>query len=191
MSAFEFAFTLFGLVLGLALTAVLAGFVGVLKARTSTPGVTLPVRIGWLTPVLAAVVVSDLITFWLAAWGVRESVVVTEPALLFGAAVTSIYFVTASLIFPDNPEKWPDLDLWFDLHKGQIGFGIVAANIGFSIADVVGRQLTWTSIPLVQYTYLLLMLSLTITRRRWQSLTVLLLLLAIVVWSVLGLPAIF
>lgn len=188
MSAFEFAFTLFGLVLGLALTAVLAGFVGVLKARTSTPRETLPVRFGWLTPLLAAVVVVDLITFWIASWNVRENIVVTTPVLLFGTALTSIYFVTASLIFPDNPEKWPDLDVWFDSHKRQISAGIVVANIGFSVVTMIGTQAPWTAVPVMQYAYILLMLSLTMTRRRWQSLTVLILLSALLVWPLVGLP---
>ena len=125
MSAFEFAFTLFGLILGLALTAVLAGFVSVLKARSSAPGEAVAIRVGWLTPLVALVVIFDLITFWLAAWNLRENVVVTLPLLLFGAALTSIYFVTASLVFPDHPERWADLDQWFDAHKAQIAAGIV------------------------------------------------------------------
>lgn len=79
MSAFEFSFTLFGLVLGLALTAVPAGFVSVLKARSSVPGEAVVIRVGWLTPLMALVVTFDLITFWLATWKLRDNIDVTLP----------------------------------------------------------------------------------------------------------------
>jgi len=47
MSTFEFAFTLFALVLGLALTEVLGGFVRVLKARTESASTDVRIRLGW------------------------------------------------------------------------------------------------------------------------------------------------
>jgi hypothetical protein len=188
MSAFEFAFTLFGLVLGLALTAVLAGLVSVLKARSSAPGEAVAIRIGWLTPLMALVVIFDLITFWLGAWNLREEVVVTLPLLVFGAVLTGIYFVAASLVFPEHPERWPDLDQWFQAHKAQIAAGIVIANIGFTLSHILGGLRAWTDTPLMQYAYVLLMLSLTVTRRPWQSLTVLVLISSVAAWSSLGLP---
>lgn len=190
MSAFEFGFTLFGLVLGLALTAVLAGFAGVLKARSSLPDEQTTIRFGWLTPMLALIVVVDLITFWLSAWGLREVVQINLPVLIVGAALTSIYFVTASLIFPDQPALWPDLDEWFDRHKGQIGGGIAVANIGFSITPIMLGKGSWGAIPIMQYAYIVLVASLRVTRHRWQSLTILIGLLLLIFWSVAGLPII-
>ena len=45
MTAFDFAFTLFGLVIGLAFAEVLKGGVGVLKARSASPGSELRIRV--------------------------------------------------------------------------------------------------------------------------------------------------
>jgi hypothetical protein len=175
-------------VLGLALAAALAGFVGVLKARSSAPNESQAIRIGWLTPMMAAIVVIDLITFWLGAWDLRELVTVTLPTLLFGAGVTSVYFVTASLLFPDSPELWPDLDVWFERHKAQIAGGIVLANVGFTLSYILSGFGTWGSIPIFQFAYVLLMTTLMVTRRRWQSLVVLALILAQLFWGTSGLP---
>ncbi|HEY6817545.1 MAG TPA: hypothetical protein VI168_18565 [Croceibacterium sp.] len=166
MSAFEFAFTLFGLVLGLAMAEVLAGFVRVLKARSKAPGESAPIRIGWLTPAIGAIVLVDLITSWLLAWDAREVIPINLLSLIGGTVVTALYFVAASLVWPDEPANWPDLDVWFDRHKGQIGGAIVAANVGFSTIDA----LTGTNgVPLWQFLYIGCAAALIFTRRRWQS----------------------
>ncbi len=177
MSAFEFAFSLFGLVLGLAMAEVLAGFVRVLKARTRSPN--LPqvaadgeaagertIRIGWLTPVLGLLVTVDLVSTWMVAWMARDEIAISFPALLVGTAATAIYFVAASLVWPDDPENWPDLDAWFDRHKGQIGAALALANIG-SMVDLLVHPAN-AAIP-GQIAYIALAAGLTVTRRRWQS----------------------
>ena len=166
MSAFEFAFTLFGLVLGLAMAEVLAGFVRVLKARSKAPDETQRIRIGWLTPAIAVVVVYDLITSWLMAWQAREMIPITLMTLLGGTLATAIYYVAASLVWPDEPAEWPDLDAWFDRHKGQIGGAIVLANVGFTTVDLLTGP---NAVPVWQVLYVGAAAGLVATRRRWQS----------------------
>ncbi|MBO9499966.1 MAG: hypothetical protein J7483_10970 [Novosphingobium sp.] len=166
MSAFEFAFTLFGLVLGLAMAEVLAGFVRVLKARSKAPGESAKIRIGWLTPAIGAIVLLDLITSWLLAWKARELIPITMLTLSGGTLATALYFVAASLVWPDEPAEWPDLDAWFDRHKGQIGGAIVAANVGFSACAVLTGAGT---VPVLQVIYIASAAALIVTRRRWQS----------------------
>jgi hypothetical protein len=77
MSGFDFAFTLFGLLLGLSLTELFGGFARALRRRRS-------IRIGWLSPLLALVMTVDLVSHWVAAWSDREAIAVTFPMLLFG-----------------------------------------------------------------------------------------------------------
>ncbi|MBX7496457.1 hypothetical protein K3172_11385 [Qipengyuania sp. 6B39] len=127
MSGFEFAFSLFGLVLGLAMAEVLAGFVRVLKARTvpaktqgnpakkakpassskaagqkksasSSKAVGQHIRIGWMTPTLGGIVVVDLVTAWNLAWRTLQDVVVSVPVLFAGMVETGLYFIAASLV---------------------------------------------------------------------------------------------
>ena len=105
MTKFEFAFTLFGLVLGLALAEVLGGFVRVLKARSAGPSSTVGIRIGWQTPLLGLVVTLDLISFWLGAWQDQKVIPIDFLPLVFCALVAGIYYAAASLVFPRRPRE--------------------------------------------------------------------------------------
>lgn len=103
MSPFEFVFSLFSLLLGLALATGLSGLARALKVRHK-------VRIGWLTAFLGLFVSLDLVTFWAYAWAMRDVIPPSFPALLYGFVATSLYFIAASCIFPDEPEEWADLN---------------------------------------------------------------------------------
>ncbi len=60
MSAFEFFFSFYGLVLGLSVAVIATGVARAFKHRKT-------VRVGWKTPMLAAFVALDIATFWDAA----------------------------------------------------------------------------------------------------------------------------
>jgi hypothetical protein len=60
LSAFEFFFTLYGLVLGLSVVEIVAG---ISRLAHDSRGV----RIGVLTPLLALALLTDLAGFWLSA----------------------------------------------------------------------------------------------------------------------------
>lgn len=122
MSGFEFVFTLFGLLLGLSLAEVLAGFLRTVKARRA-------VRIGWLTPLLGIFVMLDLVTFWDAAWGTRTAIPNHFGSLVVGLMLSGAYYLLAGLIFPDRPEEWPDLDAWYLEHRRLVLGGVAAINV--------------------------------------------------------------
>ena len=184
MEAFNFAFTLFGLVLGLAMAEVLGGFVRVLKARSAAPEERVHIRIGWLTPTIGLLVVLDLISTWILAWVSRERFEISMAALIFGTLVAGVYYIAANLVWPDDPARWPDLDQWFDRHKAQIGAAIAAANVGFVTVDYATNP-TAIALP-AQIAYIALATSLTITRRRWQSGLVLAMMLGLIAAYVVG-----
>ena len=85
MSNFEFVFSLFGLLLGLALAEVLGGFGTAIQSRKK-------VRIGWLTPLMALLVALDITSFWMIAWSVREQVPAQYASLLGGLLLFGLYF---------------------------------------------------------------------------------------------------
>lgn len=181
MTSFEFVFALYALVLGLALTEVLGGFVRVLKARSAAADEEIRIRVGWQTPLLGLVVTLDLISFWLGAWYDRESIPIEFAPLVFCALLAGIYYATASLVFPDDPRQWPDLDDWFERHKRQVALGIFSANLLFSLARVAMHG-TWSdTLPgrIFQLIYLALGLALIFAKRGRQSLIVLWLMVAI------------
>ena len=61
MSAFEFFFSFYGLLLGLSVAAIATGVATVIHHRRR-------VQIGWLTPTLATFVALDIASFWGSAW---------------------------------------------------------------------------------------------------------------------------
>lgn len=98
MNGFEYVITLFGLLLGLALTEALSGLARSIKARKR-------VRIGWSTALLGTLIACDVVTFWAYGWSMRAKIVPSWTMLFAGFLVTGIYFVAASLIFPASPDE--------------------------------------------------------------------------------------
>jgi hypothetical protein len=122
MSGFEFIFSLFGLILGLALAEGLGGLSRALKANHR-------VRIGWPTALLGLFVSCDVVTFWMYGWTLRDLLPLSWPVLFGGFIVTALYFVAASLVFPDDPEAWHDLNAHFDTHRRKVIGGVFLCNV--------------------------------------------------------------
>ena len=130
MSGFDLVFALFGLVLGLAVTEVLAGFSRVLKMRGKA-------HIGWLVPLLGLLVLLDLTSFWMQAFALREYMPANLLTLFVVLAIVGSYYLVATLIFPDDPEAWPDFDLYYDRFNRRILGGMLGINIASLVASVV------------------------------------------------------
>ena len=128
MSSFEYIFTLFGLLLGLALAEVLSGFSKALKARTQ-------VRIGWLTPLLGLLVMLDLTSFWITAWDLREALPVRYWVLMLVLVHTGLYYLAATLIFPDDARAVPDHDEHYFGNKRLVLGAMLAANLPNLLLD--------------------------------------------------------
>jgi hypothetical protein len=122
LATFDFVFSLFGLLLGLSLAELLSGLARALKARGK-------VRIGWLTPLLGLFVIMDLTSFWTGAWDLRQSLEPSYRLLLIGVAVAGLYFLAASLVFPDEPERWPDFDAFYFAHRRQVLGAVWLCNL--------------------------------------------------------------
>ena len=122
-----------GLLLGLALCEVLAGFARVLKLKRGTR----PVRIGWLTPLLGLFVMQDLTSFWGIAFMARDQMDASNLTLVTVLAITGGYYLVASLIFPDDPADWPDFDLWYDRQNRMVLGGLLTINIATMIGTTI------------------------------------------------------
>lgn len=138
MSAFELVFAVFGLLLGLAVAEVLGGFSRALKLKRGNR----PVRIGWLTPLLGTLVVLDLMSFWLVAWEARNQIGADYLTLVAVLGIVGIYYLAATLIFPDEPEQWPDFDDWYDKQNRLVIGGLLSANVGSWIGQAVLEVIT-------------------------------------------------
>jgi hypothetical protein len=150
MSGFEFVFSLFGLLLGLALAEALGGLARALKARHR-------VRIGWPTALLGLFVSCDVVTFWMYGWTMRELIPINWPVLFGGFVVTALFYVAASLVFPENPDEQGDLNAHFDKHRRTVLGAILLCNIALFasvalLAEPPGPTLrnlvvTWSFFP--------------------------------------------
>ena len=161
MSPFEFAFGLFSLVLGLAITSVLEGLSGAIRARGK-------IRLGYLTPLLAVVIVLDLISFWWAAWTDRSDIWVNFITLIGAAVIASIYFVSASLVFPKSEAEDPNYDHWFFAHKQWVAGGIGLAYALLTCGETLSLGYV-PGVPLAQALYIAAAAVLAITRGWWLS----------------------
>jgi len=121
MSAFEFFFGFFSLIMGLAAATLAAGLADVLKARKA-------VRVGVLTPLLALFMLMDISTFWAIGWVGLQDIRINYGTIYFGLAVTLPYFLAASLVFPKEPSDWPSLDDYYDGHKRLPLAGAIFCN---------------------------------------------------------------
>ncbi len=86
MTAFEFYFSFFGLLLGFSVAEVTSGLANALSARRRA-------RIGWLTPMLALFILLDIASFWMFAWANREHLTIDWHTMFGGLVVAVTYYL--------------------------------------------------------------------------------------------------
>lgn len=125
MSAFEFFFSFYGLLLGLCVAELVGGFARVLHERQR-------VRFGWRTPVLALFVAIDIATFWNQAWVIFRGAPFNTFLLILGLAIAATFYIAASVTFPRLAEDTHtpiDLDQHFWEQRRVVFSCIMAANL--------------------------------------------------------------
>ena len=130
MTIFEFVFSLYSLLFGLALAQVFGGFGNTLQERHK-------LKVGWLTPLLGLFVILDLTSFWEIGWQMRT---ISRPYFLLLMAcvlLAGIYYLAARLVFPRNFAEWPDFDVYYFRHKQWVYGGILLCNVVAAVALLV------------------------------------------------------
>ena len=168
MSAFEFYFGYYGLILGLSVATIIAGLARSLNARRS-------VRLGLLTPMLATFLLVDIPGFWVYAWANQDNVQITWNALLGATLIGAAYYLAASMVFPSEGDVQPSLDDHYWAKKRWVIGAVIAASlmmiVPFWIANPpdLSRGAFWFSTG----AFLIPTTALLFTRRRWMDLTLL------------------
>ena len=171
MSVFEFVFSLYSLLFGLA--QVFGGFGNTLQERHK-------LKVGWLTPLLGLFVILDLTSFWEIGWQMRG---LARPYFLFligCVLVAGIYYLAARLTFPRNFVEWPDFDVYYFRHKNWVFGGILLCNVVAAVA------LLWIHAPFMRSpvgfanfaTYFVLLIALLAVRTKRASIVLLILMLS-------------
>jgi hypothetical protein len=180
MTAFEFVFSLFGLLLGLSLAEVLGGLARTLKQWRM-------VRLGWLTPLLGLLVMLDLTSSWALAYSLKEAIPANFLTLVIGLFVTGLYFLAATLVFPDDASKWADLDDYYFEHKRQILGGMLASRTLARAAQFGLGAAGWAYLPAFA-AFVVLALALMFAKGKRLNLVILLIFLSLYpLFAVLGL----
>lgn len=130
MSAFEFFFSFYGLLLGLSVAVIATGLATAIQHRRK-------IRIGWLTPLLALFVGLDIASFWDSAWVNFRDLPFSYGMLVIGLAITLVYFIAASLVFPHEIEDGASLDDHFWANKRVVLMLTVVANTMVVLAAIV------------------------------------------------------
>lgn len=131
MSGFEFFFTFYGLVMGLAVAELLGGLSRTIHAR---------VRMGLLPLLLAVFVVVDAASFWNQAWTIFRHAPFNYAMLILGLVISGALYVAATLVFPREPAEGPSLEEHFWRHRRTALLCLLTANliVGLVFISVAG-----------------------------------------------------
>jgi hypothetical protein len=125
VSAFEFFFSFYGLILGFSAAELVGGFAGLVQRRRT-------VRFGYLTVLMAVFVAIDIATFWNQAWVILRFAPFSFALLILGLVVASTFYVAASLVFPKEPAEGAHLDDHFWRNRRIVLLCVLAANLAMA-----------------------------------------------------------
>lgn len=129
MSEFELMFTLFSLLLGLAMAEILGDLGRAINMRRR-------VRVGALTPLLAGLVMLDLSSFWTIAYRYRGEFTASYLVILAVLVFASLYYLAATLVFPEDTDATTNLDRhYWDNRRLVIG-AILLLNLPSTAYDL-------------------------------------------------------
>ena len=118
---FSFLFAFYGLLLGLAVTEIVAGFSRAYDERAVRP-------LGVMAPLFAVLLFLDLITFWVSAWEWRALNSVEFAHAVGAAVVALLYYFAATQVFP----KEGDVDTLTNhilQHRRAVVFCVIVSNV--------------------------------------------------------------
>lgn len=151
MSGADLVFQLFALLLGLSVAELLAGLarswriqVGAARAGDGS------VRVGWLVPLLALLVLSDQTHFWIAAYGLRSAAAFDYATLLGVLAIIGGYYVVSTFVFPDHPEQWPDFDEYYLRTNRIVVGGMASINVATIIYAAAAGSVPLQDAPVMR-----------------------------------------
>ena len=138
MTNFDFAFSLFAILLGLGLAEVFGGLARALKARPR-------VRIGWATALLATWTVMRTALFWRLIWRTRNAFPDSSAALLAGVLICGLFYFAGALVFPDALEGRTGLDDYFMEEKAKaIGALLAADALAYALRPALIGWASWS-----------------------------------------------
>lgn len=154
MTGVDLLFQLFALLLGFSVAELLTGLARSGRIRV---GATLTceagIRIGWLVPLLALLVLVDQTHFWLTAYELKGFFVFDYATLLAILVIIGGYYVISTFVFPDDPQRWPDFDAYYLRTNRTVLAGMIAINFitfAYALYVALGFGLEIDSAPVMR-----------------------------------------
>jgi hypothetical protein len=174
MTVFEYVFSLYSLLFGLALAQVFGGFGNTLQERHK-------LKVGWLTPLLGLFVIVDLTSFWEIGWELRG--MSGRPYFLYllaGVLLAGAYYLAARLVFPRNFAEWPNFDDYYFRHKQWVIGGILLCNVvAAAVLTAMGSRFVHLPLGFANdLIYFVVLVSLLATRNKRVNIVLLVVMLA-------------
>jgi hypothetical protein len=161
MSGFEYLFTFYGLLLGLAIANVTTGFADMWRSRDD-------IETGWTTPLLGLFVLLAAAQQWVSFWGGREFLTMEPWNLTISMGVALPYIFISRGMFPRQQDKWRSLEDYYAAHS-RVLMGMLMVP---SLTSLIYNGARSGDVPegLAAISYVLgigIPLSLVSTRRPW------------------------
>lgn len=120
MDKFSFFFAFYGLILGLAVTELLSGFAGMIRARALK-------QLELQTGLLALLTFILICATWIDAWSTEQTVSLDFRGLWAPILIGTFYYLAAAIVFPRDGERYDDLATYYAERKRfVVGLLIVA-----------------------------------------------------------------
>tara|TARA_R110002020_G_scaffold150446_3_gene327190 strand:- start:12954 stop:13496 length:543 start_codon:yes stop_codon:yes gene_type:complete len=148
-------FAFYGLILGLAVAEIAAGFSRAYDERHKR-------RLGVVAPLFGVLLLVDLITFWMNAWAYRDLEDVNYKYAYLVAIVALLYYFAATQVFPKALDN-DTLDHHIMDHRQEVAFSVLASNLLTQIPPAISAFTTpwpmadialWAGLNLTYYVLL-------------------------------------
>lgn len=126
MDRFSFFFAFYGLILGLAVTELLGGFAGMVRARAIR-------KLEPQTVLLALLTFVIICAGWLDAWATMKTVTLNFAGLWAPILIGTAYYLAAAVIFPRDPAKYEELATYYSERKRFILSLLIIAELLVSV----------------------------------------------------------
>jgi hypothetical protein len=128
VSPFQFYFSFFTLIIGLAVAGVARNFGALWQHRVGA-------RVGYLTPLLAVFLLLDISHFWLGLWEKQQIATLGPLALASVLCVALPYVFVTTIMFPASPAEWESLDEYYFLHSRAIFISLTFSKAAAYLFD--------------------------------------------------------
>jgi hypothetical protein len=135
MSAFEFLFSFYGLLLGLSIAELAGGFSRAWDRRGTA-------AVGWMGPLLAMVLMLDLVSFWTNSWQMRDRIAVEYYVTLAAAVVALLYYFAATQVFPREGSA-VTADDHVMAHRKSVVAAAILSNLLVTMGYCIAMGFSW------------------------------------------------